>query len=620
MGFTTPSYSLSDLFARADRGELQLPDFQRDYLWDLDRIRTLVTSVLRGYPIGSLLALDTRNAPMRFRPRPLEGAPDTGREPGLLLLDGQQRLTSLYHAFSGDGVVPTADSLGRRLECRFFVDVAAAAAADPMPVEAVFAVGPDGEVLSHFGPDIEAGITGREAMVEHAVVPVSALLWPEGNDLIFDMAAAAGAGDSLRREAIKAFHTRVMSQLPAYTVPVVRIDRATSLAGVGQIFAHANSVGAQMDVFDLLTALFAMQDPGFVLAERFADVEKRLREHPVLDGVGRIEFLRAMSLVLTSREGSALGHRGDILNLGLDDYRAHAGELAGAFERAAGFLEERRFFSAAQAPHPAQIVSLAAILARLGEGGELGEQGTDRLNQWLWCGMFGELYGGHAPTIRSGSDVEEVTPWVRGETDAAPRTVADAELRQSRLLTAGSDTGVYHGVFALLMARGARDWRTGSAFDGGSAAQLEPLFHTVFPPEFCASHGVEPQLGTSVLNRTPMGIRTRVLIEGNGPKRYLPRLQSKSLLDDAEFDAMLAGHEMDPALVSASDYQGFFSDRLARFTAAIEHAMGREVVRDLESAGDIMDGIPADSEDDRTEPDEAAEKPHDTASSPGATP
>ena len=95
MGFTTPSYSLIDLFSRAERGELQLPDFQRDYIWDVDRIRTLITSVLRGYPIGSFLALDTRNSPVRFKPRPLAGLDVGSIEPGLLLLDGQQ--LSLIH-------------------------------------------------------------------------------------------------------------------------------------------------------------------------------------------------------------------------------------------------------------------------------------------------------------------------------------------------------------------------------------------------------------------------------------------------------------------------------------------------------------------------------------------
>lgn len=95
MGFTTPSYDLPDLFARIERGELQLPDFQRAYAWNVDRIRSLIVTVLRGYPIGSLLALDTRDVPVRFRPRPLAGAPDTGESPGMLLLDGQQ--LSLIH-------------------------------------------------------------------------------------------------------------------------------------------------------------------------------------------------------------------------------------------------------------------------------------------------------------------------------------------------------------------------------------------------------------------------------------------------------------------------------------------------------------------------------------------
>ena len=104
MGFTTPSYDLKDLFARINRGDIQLPDFQRSYAWDEDRIRSLIVSVLRGYPIGALMALDTRNEKMRFRPRALAGAPDTGVDPGLLLLDGQQRLTTLYHCFNGEGL------------------------------------------------------------------------------------------------------------------------------------------------------------------------------------------------------------------------------------------------------------------------------------------------------------------------------------------------------------------------------------------------------------------------------------------------------------------------------------------------------------------------------------
>ena len=143
MGFTTPSYSLTDLFARAERGELQTPDFQKTYLWDVDRTRTLLSAVLRGYPVGTLLALDTRNEPMRFRPRPLPGTPQTDEQPGLLLLDGQQRLSSLYLTLQGDGRIEVLDFRGRNIFRRFFVDVRAAVATDPMPSESIFAVDDD---------------------------------------------------------------------------------------------------------------------------------------------------------------------------------------------------------------------------------------------------------------------------------------------------------------------------------------------------------------------------------------------------------------------------------------------------------------------------------------------
>lgn len=577
MGFTTPSYSLSDLFARVHRGELQLPDFQREYIWDVDRVRTLVTSVLRGYPIGSLLALDTRNVAPRFKSRPLDGAPQAQVQPGLLLLDGQQRLTSLFHAFSGDGVVPTVDFLGNRISRRFFVDIRRAVSAQPLPVEAVFAVDTNGDVRSHFGPAISGGLNTREGMLEHGVIPVSALLNDDANTLLFDLAAATE--DPQMREAAAAFQSRVVSQLPAYDIPLVRIDRDTSLVGIGQIFAHANSAGVQMDVFELLTATFALQDPEFVVVEHWAGVEKQLREHPALDNIGRIEFLRAMSLLITGRHGPARGHRGDILSIDLEGYLAHADEVAAGFAAAAEFLAERRMLTTDQVPYTAQLVTLAVLLARLADrpGVLDNEQSRDRLNRWFWSGVFGELYGAHSPIIRAGADVDEVTPWVMGETDTTPRTVEDARCTRARIVSAGPDSGVYRGLFALLMARDARDWRTGQAFECDTMERFEPTFELVFPRGVCDTRGVDPQFAESVVNRTPMGVRTRIFIEGNEPKRYLPRLQSKCLMEDAEFDAMLAAHEINPRTLFASDVDTFMRERLDRLATIIEHAMGKPV-------------------------------------------
>ena len=81
-----------------------------------------------------------------------------------------------------------------------------------------------------------------------------------------------------------------------------------------------------------------------------------------------------------------------------------------------------------------------------------------------------------------------------------------------------------------------------------------------------------------------MGIRTHTVIESNEPKRYLPRLQSKSLLDDAEFDAVIEGHEINPAHLLNSNWDAFVEDRKRRFLGIIEYSMDKPALRDV-SAG-----------------------------------
>ena len=98
-----------------------------------------------------------------------------------------------------------------------------------------------------------------------------------------------------------------------YSVPMIRLDRETAQGGVGSIFAQANSAGLQMDVFDLLTAVFANEDPDFKLHDDWADTEATLRQYPALDSMGRTEFLTAVALFVTAQEGYASGQREDIL-------------------------------------------------------------------------------------------------------------------------------------------------------------------------------------------------------------------------------------------------------------------------------------------------------------------
>lgn len=587
MAFTSPSYSLADLFARINRGELQLPDFQRTYSWDVDRIHSLIVTVLRGYPIGALMALDTRNEPMRFRPRPISGAPETGQAPGLLLLDGQQRLTSLYHCFEGDGYVETLDFRGKRIVRRFFVDTSRAVEADVLPEDAVFSVDEQGWATSHFAPELPAPLTETKSAVQAGCVPVDALLGQLGSDLLFDISATAS---DAQRQDIKDFHHRFVAPLSAYDVPMIRLSRETARAGIGAIFAQANSAGLPMDVFELLTAVFGTEDPEFSLPAAATGLLAPLENHRVLGAVGRTEFLTALALYVTTLRGRTGSQREDILTLTLDDWHTHAPTVVEGFVAAAGFLAQRCILTEEQVPYPEQLIPLAAIFA-LSEGVDLSEGSFagDRLNRWYWSGVLGELYGRAAVDIRSSRDVAQVTEWIRSDDAPEPKTVRDVSFTESRLLSVDSSSAVWRGIYALLMARGAKDWRTGKPFNAETCNELEPSFEPIFPRAWCQQHGIEPVLADSVLNHTPMGKRTEVVLAGFDPTRYLPRVQSKSVMEDDEFDAVLATHELDPALLHASDARSFFDDRRRRIVGMVEYALDREVIRDVDES-DILGG------------------------------
>ncbi|AZA13387.1 DUF262 domain-containing protein [Corynebacterium choanae] len=629
MAFTTPSYDLIDLFSRVDRGDLQLPDFQRDYSWDIDRIRGLLISCLRGYPIGSFMALDVRNEPSRFAYRVVQGAPDQGVDPGLLLLDGQQRLTTLYHSLHGDGVVDTVDFRNKNIQRKFYVDVDRAVSRTILPDDAIFAVDEQGQVRSHYGPVIEGGITDRNSAIAHGVIPLSELLSDDGTDMLFDIAEQR---DERALDRIKQFHNQVLKPLVRYQIPMIRLDRETSRGGVGSIFAQANSAGLQMDIFDLLTAVFAAEDEQFHLAAVWEEIAAELAEYPVLRDVTRVDYLTALTMYLTAKSrGWASGAREDILRIDLQQFLAARPVVTAGFVQAAEFLAKRCMYTADMVPYTSQIIPLAVILALLEQRDPhlLDKQGPqDRLNRWFWSGVFGELYGSAAVISRAGRDVTEVTEWIQdaaaiedalaaqsqttraarntsaadGDTDTAadadprtaialgsetdrvpaPASVRSATFVESRLLSVKADSAVFKGIFALIMGRGAKEWRYNEAINARNFHTMEIGFQHIFPTAYCFNHGIDEVLSTSVLNRTPMSAKTDTLIGETAPQRYLPRLQGKSLLDDAEFDEVLSGHLLDPKLLFAQDAQAFFIDRRKRLLKMVQEAMGREAIRDVD--------------------------------------
>jgi len=96
--FDSKKTSLYEILKNIHEGKIQLPDFQRGWVWDDNRI---------------VMLLETGNESIRFKTKPIEGASEeNGKKPELLIIDGQQRLTSLYQAIISNKIVKTRNATG----------------------------------------------------------------------------------------------------------------------------------------------------------------------------------------------------------------------------------------------------------------------------------------------------------------------------------------------------------------------------------------------------------------------------------------------------------------------------------------------------------------------------
>lgn len=97
MLFTTVPRILKDLIAEIENGKLALPELQRGYVWKATKVRDLLDSMMKGYPIGYLMIWDPAyNSENYDKAKQIGSDNKSFSSPKSLIIDGQQRMTSLY--------------------------------------------------------------------------------------------------------------------------------------------------------------------------------------------------------------------------------------------------------------------------------------------------------------------------------------------------------------------------------------------------------------------------------------------------------------------------------------------------------------------------------------------
>lgn len=588
MGFLTPMYELGEFLRWTRSGEIQLPDFQRPYKWEDERIRQLLVTVLRGHPMGAVMLLRTGNAQVRFKPRPLEGvALPAGIEAKHLLLDGQQRLTSLTQALSGSGVVDTKDDRGKLLERRYFVHMETALSDAGRVDEAIVSIPGDGVLRTNFGKDVVLDLSTQELQGLQGYFPLN-LLYGDYMSWILDL------DDTL---VGKAFHKQFIQPATTYDLPAIILDEDTEKAAVATVFEKVNIGGLPLNVFELLTATFAgdaehyaATGQDFRLNDDWRETQSLWAGHPVLSTVGNTDFLQAVTMLATRKRNLAStadrppaisAKREDVLKLELTDYLEWRTPLREAFVWASTLLADWHIFAARDVPYASQLVPLAAIRVVLGKDADLYGV-RQRLATWYWCGVLGELYGS-ATESRFARDIEQVPAWARDTSAPQPRTVSDASFVESRLLSLRTrNAAAYKGMAALILARGARDWMEDKAFDKVQYIDLAVDIHHVFPQKWCNDHGIDDQLRESIVNKTTISARTNRSIGGVAPSSYLPTIENRAQIDSTKLDELLSTHLISAKQLREDDFHGYFRLRRLALCELVEEAIGKQVQRDVD--------------------------------------
>jgi hypothetical protein len=232
-------------------------------------------------------------------------------------------------------------------------------------------------------------------------------------------------------------------------------------------------------------------------------------------------------------------------------------------------------------------VPLAAILTELGERW-LEPLIYDKLCQWFWCGILGELYGGAVET-RVANDLEEMLLWVHDDS-RIPRTVQDASFQPERLDRLTSRlSAAYKGINVLVLREGAQDFFWKASIKELDAQEIALDIHHIFPRAWCEDQGVPKRRYDTIVNKTPISYKANRMIGRMAPSDYLQRLQDHKQvqIDESKMDKILETHCIPTAQLRADDFDSFYQQRKQALLKLISTAMGKQVV--VEGLGDEGD-------------------------------
>jgi hypothetical protein len=569
--------TVEELVSKIERGELRLPEMQRRYVWRSSRVRDLLDSLYRGYPSGAILIWETDEmVPQQAFAVEQQSNPYAKTQ---LLLDGQQRLTSLSAVIRGKPV--QVNGRVRPIELLFNLEHP-----DALPfVTEVDDNNVDAPEYSDDGEepiDEEADATEDELQkrFDKMTFVVSTRKLEQLPQWVKVSEVFAGAHDNntfLKRAGVTSLddpraerYTQRLNRLKEIRKYIYRMDvleRSLSYDEVTEIFVRVNSLGAKLRSSDLALAQITAKWRGSL------NVFQAFQADCVKDG-----FELDLGLHLKNLVAHATGQSRflTVSNLTLDELKSGWDDGCRGMEFAINFLRSNAgITSPALLASPFLLISLGFYGAQ--RSYKLAAAEAQGLRRWvLLANAKGRYSRGSSETLldqdlkilRDGGGFQELLDRLRTQVGRLDVTPEELEGRNQR-------SALFKTMFLAFQAADARDWHSNLVIalsHVGNAHQLQ--FHHIFPKALLKSTATTRETD-DIANLAFISGKANRKISAKEPALYFPEVRKAN--GEQPFKSQCIPTDTD--LLTVEHYKGFLAarrwliaERLNKFLSTSEEA------------------------------------------------
>jgi hypothetical protein len=563
--------TVGELVGMLERGELRLPEMQRRFVWRGPQVRDLLDSLYRGYPSGAILIWETdESVPVR------DAAVEQQTNPNLttrLLLDGQQRLTSLLAVTRGEPV--TVRGRKRPIELLFNLE-------HPDQLSVVTEVEEEddqgeedeetGELLSADDADSSEDELQKRFNQMTFVVSTRKLEHLPQWVKVTDVLKSESDATFLERAGVTDFkdpryknYTQRLARLRGIRNYVYRMDlleRSLSYSEVTEIFVRVNSRGAKLRSSDLALAQITAKWRGALRI--FQQFEERCAKGGFNLDLG----LHLKNLVAFATGQSRFKTVG---GLSVERLREAWQQCVPGMEFALNFAKSNvGIESPVLLSSPFILITLAFYGHQ--RGYELSPTEAVRLRAWvLLANAKGRYSRGSTETIldqdlttlKNGGGADELIERLRLQVGRLNITPAELEGRTQR-------SALFKTMFLAFRAAGAKDWRSNLAIAfNHSGAQHRLQFHHIFPKALLKA-SYTPREANDIANLAFISGKTNRKISDKEPEKYIPATLKSA--GSAAFEAQCLPTDVE--LLPVEQYREFLRVRRASIAVRLNDFLG----------------------------------------------